>query len=82
MSDPIKTVGMEIVGFQKMKRSGLRRITLELTEFDSRKHEGVLSIAEGNKVLLDGEFTFTKVQDEHQLPTPTGNVDKETGEVI
>lgn len=82
MIEPIKLVGMEIVDFPKMKRSGLRRLTLELTEFDSRKYEGILSINEGNKVLMDGTLIASQVQDEHQLPTPTGNVIAETGEVI
>jgi hypothetical protein len=80
MNDPIKLEGAQVISFPRMLKSGLRRLTIELTEFDSRKYEGMLSILEGNKVLLNGEFTATEKQDEHQLPT--GNVDKVTGEII
>lgn len=79
MNDAIKLEGAQVISFPRMLKSGLRRLTIELTEFDSRKYEGMLSILEGNKVLLDGEFRATEKQDEHQT---TGNVVLSTGEVL
>ena len=74
MNDAIKLEGAQVISFPRMLKSGLRRLTIVLTEFDSRKYEGMLSILEGNKVLLNGEFTATEKQDEHQADPSTGEM--------
>lgn len=67
--EPLKFTGFKIVGQQKMKQSGCKRITIELTESDSKIYAGSLGIAEAHDLTFNGEWTPLEIEGEQNSDT-------------
>lgn len=58
----IKLTGLQIVSNKRMLQSKRRRLTVELTEQDSKVMSGVLSVWEDNEMIFNAELTPTEIQ--------------------
>lgn len=67
MLEPFNFKGFKIVNQQKMKQSGCKRITVELTVQDSKLYAGSLGIAEAHDLCFDGTWIPTEIEGEDHV---------------